>query len=562
MNLTAPLIVQSDLEILVEVDNPNYVDARDDIAPFTELIKSPEHLHTYRISHLSLWNAASVGLDSDEVVARLEKWSKYPLPSAVVHEVRTYMDRYGALKLVARDGKVFLESEDPLLVEQAYRIAKAKPHFLGKPGGNALEVKPEARGLVKMELAKADYPVEDLVGYVEGEPLEIGLRGKQLLRGGDFSLRDYQREAAAVFWASGAARGGSGVVVLPCGAGKTIVGIVAMSLVKSKTLILVPNVTAARQWIDELVDKTTLTRDDVKEYSGERKEIGPVTVATYQINTRRTGFDKDGNPLYEHFEIFGKNRWGLIVYDEVHMLPAPVFSKSAQMQATRRLGLTATLVREDGRETDVFSLIGPKKFDLPWKTLEAQGWIASAVCREVRVPLDEPLKMVYSTAEGREQAAIAATNPAKEEVVRELLDKHSAPDDRVIVIGRLLAQLERISANLGLPLITGSTPEAKRKELYDRFRDGDLKRLVLSNVGNFALDLPDANVLIQISGTFGSRQEEAQRLGRVLRPKKGGGNAYFYTLVSRDTCEQKFAMNRQRFLAEQGYQYDVVDMDE
>ncbi len=562
MNLTAPLIAQSDLEILVEVDNPDYVAARDAISPFTELVKSPEHVHTYRISHLSLWNAASVGLDSEEVLERLRQWSKYPIPSTVVYEVRTFMDRYGALKLVAEGDRVFLDARDPSLAEQASRLAKAKPWLLGRVGETRLEVRPDARGVLKSELAKADFPVEDLVGYVEGEPLPIALRSERLLRGGPFAPRAYQREAAEIFYASGAARGGSGVVVLPCGAGKTIVGMVAMSLVGARTLILAPSVTAVRQWIEELVDKTTLTRDDVKEYSGETKEIGPVTVSTYQISTHRAAKSKDDGDdgaRYAHFDLFNKVKWGLIVYDEVHTLPAPVFSKSANMQATRRLGLTATLVREDGRETDVFSLIGPKKFDLPWKTLEAQGWIAEAVCREVRIALTRDQMMRYSVASGAERNAIACMNPTKIDVLEELLEKHSAPDDRVIVIGRYLEQLKPLPKRLGIPLITGATPNDKRAELYEKFRAGEVRRLILSNVGNFALDLPDANVLIEISGTFGSRSEEAQRMGRVLRPKKDGGKAYFYTLVSRDTCDQNFAQNRQRFLAEQGYQYEVVD---
>lgn len=561
MQLTAPLIVQSDLEILIEVANPDYISARDAIAPFTELVKSPEHLHTYRISRLSLWNAASVGLTSDEVIARLEQWSKYPLPPAVVHEVREYMGRYGRLRLIPHGEGMALESDDSLLIEEIVRMKELNNYLQERVSSTKVCVVPATRGLLKMALTRVDMPVEDLVGYVEGEHLDLTLRKEQLLRGGDFTLRDYQAEAAEIFYSAGAARGGSGVVVLPCGSGKTIVGIAALALLQAKTLILTPNITAARQWIRELIDKTSLTEAQVKEYSGESKEIGDVTVATYQIITRRTGVDETGEPIYGHFSLFNKSRWGLIIYDEVHLLPAPVFRVSAEMQATRRLGLTATLVREDGREEDVFSLIGPKKYDLPWKKLEVEGWIAPALCYEVRLSFAEEQRMEYVIASPRDKIRIASCNPSKVWVVEELMEKHSGVDDRVLVIGQYLDQLSILSKKFEMPLITGQTPVQEREKLYEKFRSGEIVRLMVSKVANFAIDLPDANVLIQVSGTFGSRQEEAQRLGRILRPKSDGGSAYFYSVVTRDSREQEFSMNRQLFLAEQGYQYEILNLD-
>ncbi len=561
MNQNGAIIIQSNMEILVEIHNPSYENARDAIAPFTELVKSPEHLHTYKISHLSLWNAASTGLSAEEVLERLQAHSKYPIPSTVVTEIEEYMDRYGMLRLCKDAGGLFLEADDPVLFAEICRL-KGVPAFIRKFEGDLKAYVDESRrGHLKMLLTQSGFPVQDLAGYVKGDPLAVSLR-ETTLSGKPFALRDYQREAAQVFYAAGSEKGGSGVIVLPCGSGKTVIGMAAMALTQTRTLILTPNVSAARQWIRELLDKTTLTEDQVKEYSGDVKEIGDVTVATYQILTQRKKTTEEETEeekqILTNFPLFSAHSWGLMIYDEVHLLPAPVFRMSAEMQATRRLGLTATLVREDGKETEVFSLIGPKKYDIPWRVLESQGWIAQAMCHEIRVPMNDTLKMKYALAETREKIIISSTNPEKTNTVRDILAHHSEPDDRVLIIGQYIDQLETLSKELDIPLITGKTPNRERELLYSEFRKGTLKHLMVSKVGNFAIDLPDASILIQISGTFGSRQEEAQRLGRVLRPKAGGRSAYFYSLVTGDTKEQQFAMNRQRFLTEQGYAYKIM----
>lgn len=540
------------MELLLEVANALYEDARDAIAPFTELVKSPEHLHTYKISHLSLWNAAASGHNAEEICDRLRRFSKFPIPANVLKEIKEAVSRYGRIRLVRRNDHIVLEGDEPRLMEEIYR-SKGVAAFLGERLDSlSMVVLPEARGLLKMTLAKLRFPVEDLAGYVQGDPLDVRLRST-CLSGKDFNLREYQKDAAAIFHASGGDKGGSGVVVLPCGAGKTVVGITAMSMVKAKTLVLSPNIIAARQWMREILDKTELTEDQVREYSGDCKEIGDVTVATYQILIQRKGSKEE----LAHFNIFDQNKWGLVIYDEVHLLPAPIFRLCAEMQATRRLGLTATLVREDGKETEVFSLIGPKKYDMPWKLLESQGWIATAHCTEIRIPLKDDVRMGYAVSEDRDKIKIAACNPRKRFVIQELMEKHRDEDDRILVIGQYIDQLEMFSKEFNMPLITGKTPNKVREELYGKFRDGEIKHLMVSKVGNFAVDLPDANVLIQISGTFGSRQEEAQRLGRVLRPKANGGQAWFYSVITQDTKEQDFAMNRQLFLAEQGYEYDI-----
>lgn len=557
------------MEILVEVDAPHYAEARDAIAPFTELVKSPEHVHTYKISHLSLWNAASTGLMAKDVLDRLEANSRYPIPAPVVTEIEDYMGRYGLLKLIRTDKGLLLEATDPVLFKEISRLKDIVPYLLEFEGENRVYVDPERRGYLKMFLTQSGFPVQDLAGYVKGDPLPMRLREKTL-EGKTLHLRDYQKEAAQIFYASGSEKGGSGVIVLPCGSGKTVIGMAAMALTQTRTLILTPNISAARQWIRELLDKTTLQPDQIKEYSGDVKEIGPVTVATYQILTQHKRVKKGEGEEDEsaekekqkkeltNFPLFSAQHWGLMIYDEVHLLPAPVFRLSAEMQATRRLGLTATLVREDGKETEVFSLIGPKKYDIPWRVLESQGWIASADCNEVRIPMDAELKMKYALAETREKIGIASTNPEKTKVVRELLAHYSEDGDRVLIIGQYIDQLEKLAAELDIPLITGKMPNKERDVLYDKFRKGAIHHLMVSKVGNFAIDLPDASILIQISGTFGSRQEEAQRLGRVLRPKEDGRQAHFYTLVTQDSREQEFAMNRQLFLTEQGYAYKIL----
>ncbi len=547
-----PLIVQGDMTVLLEVVHPLHDEARDAIAAFTELVKSPEHVHTYGISHLSLWNAASAGHTSDAVLDALRKYSRYALPANVVYEIETFMDRYGQVRLLRTEEGLVLEAENASLLEEICKHREIRSHLDGEPENGRVLLHPHARGPVKVALTQIGFPAEDLAGYAEGKPLDVMLRDKTL-EGKPMALRDYQDGAARVFYAGGTEKGGSGVVVLPCGAGKTVVGLATMARCRCHTLVLTTNVTAARQWIREILDKTNLRPDQVSEYTGDSKTIAPVTVATYQILTYR----KRKTEEYPHFGIFAQNSWGLILYDEVHLLPAPVFRISADMQATRRLGLTATLVREDGKQKEVFSLIGPKKFEVPWKILEGQGWIATAICTEIRVPLRNSERVTYALADLRMKTMLASTNPEKIPVVKELLIRHK--DDRVLIIGQYLAQLETMKEILGVPLITGATPNPERERLYHDFRTGVIQTLIVSKVGNFAVDIPDANVLIQISGTFGSRQEEAQRLGRVLRPKANGSVAHFYTLITRDTKEQEFGMNRQLFLIEQGYTYDVQE---
>jgi len=549
---TNPLIVQGDRSVLVEVDNPKYAAARDALAPFAELEKSPEHIHTYRLTPLSLWNAAAAGHSADAMVEALRKFSKFPVPGNLVTDVHEIVSRYGRVRLGRDADGLLLVCEDVPLLEELARQPKVRA-FLGERVDKAtFRVDPAHRGVLKMALITVGYPAEDLAGYTEGAALELALR-EVCRSGAPFRVRDYQRDAVDVFHAGGDVRGGSGVIVLPCGAGKTIVGLVAMGLMQRSTLVLTTGITSVKQWRREILDKTTLTEDQVTEYTGESKEIGPVTLATYQILSYRPEKSEE----FPHFQIFDTRDWGLIIYDEVHLLPAPVFRVTAQIQARRRLGLTATLVREDGREADVFSLIGPKKYDVPWRELESRGWIAEATCAEIRVGLPEALRMEYAVAEWRNKYRLASENPNKEDVVADLLARY--PDSRVLIIGQYLKQLRSLRKRFDLPLITGQTSHDEREDLYRRFRTGEVRQLILSKVGNFALDLPDANVLIQVSGTFGSRQEEAQRLGRILRPKPNGEVAHFYTLVTRDTREQDFAHHRQLFLTEQGYSYQIVD---
>jgi DNA excision repair protein ERCC-3 len=546
-----PVIAQGDRTVLLEVNNPAYADARDALARFAELEKSPEHIHTYRITPLSLWNAAASGMSAEAIIEALTRYGRYELPANVRTDVVDYVGRYGRLKL-RRDGDdLILQSEDAPLIAEIAHHKRFVGYLLDQRDERTLIVDPAFRGHIKQALVQFGFPAEDLAGYVEGAPLAVALL-PETRDGRAFSLRPYQREAVDVFYASGGLRGGSGVIVLPCGAGKTIVGLAIIDKLQCSTLILTPNTVAARQWISELVDKTSIPREEIGEYSGERKEIRPVTVANYQILTYRSS--KSGE--FPHFQLFNERDWGLIVYDEVHLLPAPVFRITAEIQARRRLGLTATLVREDGHEEDVFSLIGPKKYDVPWKQLEHQGWIATAECHEIRLRLHPELRMTYAMSEDREKARIAAENPVKLEALLQILAKH--PDDQILIIGQYLAQLALVQSQLGYPLITGKTPTRERESLYERFRTGEVQRLIVSKVANFAIDLPDANVAIQLSGTYGSRQEEAQRLGRILRPKRNGLLAHFYSLVTRDTKDQDFAANRQLFLTEQGYRYDIL----
>jgi DNA excision repair protein ERCC-3 len=547
-----PLIVQGDHTVLAEVDSPRYEAARDELARFAELIKSPEHIHTYRITPLSIWNACAAGTTTDEIAATLHGFSKYEIPAHVLREIRDYASRYGRLSLERTGDGLVLRAADHPLAEEISRNKHVAPLLGQRLSQREFLVAPADRGRLKQALVKIGFPAEDLAGYCEGDPLLVELRSAT--RGGlPFALRPYQRDAASVFHAGGTDRGGSGVIVLPCGAGKTIVGMACLATVGSSTLVLTTNVTATRQWIAELLDKTSLQEDQVGEYNGSSKDVRPVTVATYQILTYRPKRDAE----FVHLGLFDERNWGLIIYDEVHLLPAPVFQVTASLQARRRLGLTATLVREDGREDDVFALIGPKKVDVPWKVLEGQGWIATAVCTEVRLPLPESLRMPYAIAEQRNKFRIASENPQKQEVVRQLLRRH--PDEPTLIIGMYVEQLQQLARELDVPLITGSTAQRKRDELFERFKAGEVRVLAVSKVANFAVDLPDAAVAIQISGTFGSRQEEAQRLGRILRPKTGRNQAHFYTLVSGDTVEQDFALRRQLFLCEQGYTYEILD---
>lgn len=545
-----PLIVQGDLTLLLETEGPGYLAARDAIAPFTELVKSPEYVHTYRVSHLSLWNAAATGRNAEDVLAALHEHSRFPVPQNVVREITQYMGRYGTLQLLREGDELLLVAKDPLALSEARHVKAAQPWLLDMVAPDRCRVDARFRGHLKLALTLAGLPVEDLAGYTVGDPLSFTLRDVAA-SGKPFHLRDYQREAGEIFHAAGSVKGGCGTVVLPCGAGKTVVAIGAMALAQCHTLILTTNVVAVRQWIREILDKTTLTEEQVGEYTGESKDIKPVTIATYQILTYRQKKDAD----FPHFGLFAARKWGLIVYDEVHLLPAPVFRVSAEVQATRRLGLTATLVREDGKEGDVFALIGPKRYDVPWKTLEAQGWIATATCTEIRLPQPISRYVEYAQSTDRERVRIASENPAKKAVVEELIDAHKG--ESVLVIGQYIQQLEELAADLDLPLITGQTPQRERERLYKDFREGRIPALIVSKVGNFAIDLPEASVMVQISGTFGSRQEEAQRLGRILRPKEDGRQAHFYSLVTRDTREQEFALHRQLFLVEQGYQYKV-----
>src|SRR5262245_39974814 len=550
-----PLIVQGDRTLLLEVDNPRYAAARDAIAPFAELEKSPEHIHTYRLTNLSLWNAAAAGMTAPAMIEALGTYSKFPLPTNLATDLADAVSRDGRVKLDRHEDKLRLVCSDKPLLEELARQPKLRDYLGERLSATSFVIEPAHRGVLKQALIAVGYPAEDLAGYADGAALPVALRGVART-GMPFKVRDYQRDAADVFYAGGDARGGSGVIVLPCGAGKTIVGIAAMALMQKSTLILTTSITAVKQWIREILDKTDLREEDIKEYSGEIKEIGPVTVATYQIITHRPDKKED----FPHFKIFDQRDWGLIIYDEVHLLPAPVFRVTAQIQARRRLGLTATLIREDGREEDVFSLIGPKKYDVPWRELESRGWIAEATCTEIRVALPDAIRMDYAVAEWRLKNRLASENPGKDDVVARLLEQYAGK--QVLIIGQYLKQLRLLKKRFNIPLITGATPNDEREDLYERFRRGEVRQLILSKVGNFAIDLPDANVLIQVSGTFGSRQEEAQRLGRILRPKADGELAHFYTLVTRDTRELDFAHHRQLFLTEQGYSYSIVDAGE
>jgi DNA excision repair protein ERCC-3 len=539
-----PLIVQSDKTLLLDIDHPMSTECRRAIAPFAELERSPEHIHTYRLTPLGLWNARAAGHDAEQVIDTLIKYSRYAVPHSILIDVAETMSRYGRLRLEMDPVHgLILITTDTAVLEEVIRAKKIAPLLGARIDAETITVLPSQRGQIKQSLLRLGWPAEDFAGYVDGQAHDISLVQK------DWKIRPYQELAAEGFW-----HGGSGVVVLPCGAGKTIVGAAAMAHAKATTLILVTNTIAARQWREELLKRTTLNEDEIGEYSGAKKEIRPVTIATYQVMTKKK------NGVYAHLDLFDSYDWGLIIYDEVHLLPAPIFRFTADIQSRRRLGLTATLVREDGMEGEVFSLIGPKRFDVPWKEIEAQGYIAPAECIEVRVNLTETERLAYATAEPENRYRSCATTRTKRDVVQALVEKHA--DDQVLVIGQYIDQLDDLSETLGAPLIKGETPIKEREILFNQFRTGEIKCLVVSKVANFSIDLPDATIAIQVSGAFGSRQEEAQRLGRILRPKADGRGAKFYSVISRDTIDQDFAQNRQRFLAEQGYSYKIIDADD
>jgi DNA excision repair protein ERCC-3 len=543
-----PLIVQSDRTLLLDVHAPRAEEARAAIMPFAELEKSPEHIHTFRISPLSLWNAASAGFSPADVAAVLDTYSRYPVSQSILEGFSDTMARYGKIRLVGADpdGELLLVADDKAILEEIGAAKSLDKLVQRTPEGFLLRL--TDRGSVKRELIRMGWPAQDMAPLINGEDLEVSLRSPAV-SGRPFVLRDYQDEAARSVLGNRGPGTGYGVVVLPCGSGKTMVGMALMAFLKTNTLILTTNVAAVHQWMEELLDKTGLKKEQIAEYTGDSKGVAPVTIATYQIITWRP--DKEAD--FPHFKLFRERPWGLIIYDEVHLLPAPVFRVTAELQAVRRLGLTATLIREDGAEDAVFSLVGPKRYDVPWKDLENKGWIAEALCTEIRLDMPENLKIPYAVATPREKYRIASENPYKEIIARQLVDNH--PEDHILVIGQYITQLEGLARLLKAPLITGKTPNAEREKVYGAFKRGEVRVIVVSKVANFAIDLPDASMAVQVSGSFGSRQEEAQRLGRILRPK--GRNSYFYTLVSRYTVEEDFAANRQKFLAEQGYKYAI-----
>ena len=541
---SGPLIVQSDKTLLLDIDHPLSTECRRAIAPFAELERSPEHIHTYRLTPLGLWNARAAGHDAEQVIDTLIKYSRYAVPHSILIDVAETMSRYGRLRLEADPVHgLILVTTDTAVLEEVIRARKIAPLLGARIDAETIAVLPSQRGAIKQSLLRLGWPAEDFAGYVDGQAHPIELVQK------DWKIRPYQELAAEGFW-----HGGSGVVVLPCGAGKTLVGAAAMAHAKATTLILVTNTIAARQWREELLKRTTLNEDEIGEYSGSKKEIRPITIATYQVMTKKK------NGVYAHLDLFDTHDWGLIIYDEVHLLPAPIFRFTADIQSRRRLGLTATLVREDGMEGEVFSLIGPKRYDVPWKEIESQGYIAPAECIEVRVNLTEGERLLYATAEPENRYRACATTRTKRNVVEALVEKHAG--EQVLVIGQYIDQLDDLSETLGVPLIKGDTPIKEREILFNKFRTGEITCLVVSKVANFSIDLPDATIAIQVSGAFGSRQEEAQRLGRILRPKADGRSAKFYSVISRDTIDQDFAQNRQRFLAEQGYSYKIIDADD
>ncbi|MGD8189797.1 DNA repair helicase XPB [Brevibacillus ginsengisoli] len=553
--LQLPLIVQSDRTILLEVNNPLFAKARQAITGFAELIKSPEYIHTYRITPLSLWNAAASGFSAEQILDSLQSYSKFGIPPILAKEIQDTFSRYGLIRLEREEDSFQLVSDDPLILEEVLQYPSLQPYVTDRLSSKKFLIAPYSRGLIKHELIKLGYPVQDIAGYTEGEPLSIAL-SETTAGGRHLQVRDYQQEAIQAFYAGGSVYGGNGVLVLPCGAGKTVIGIGTMSQIQTATLILTTNTASVRQWISEILDKTNIAPSLIGEYTGEQKDVKPITVTTYQMLTYHRKEDQD----YPHMALFHERDWGLLIYDEVHLLPAPVFRMTASIQAKRRLGLTATLIREDGREDEVFSLVGPKRYDMSWQELAEQDWIAKAQCKEVRLSFEPKWREAYAHATIQQKYRIASENPRKLDVLSKLVQQHR--EDQVLIIGQYIDQLEKVAEHLKVPLITGKVKEQERQQLYQQFKTKQLKCLIVSKVANFAIDLPDANVAIQISGTYGSRQEEAQRLGRILRPKPDNNTATFYTLVTRDTREQEFAAKRQLFLIEQGYRYENIEEDQ
>ena len=555
MNNNAPIIVQGDGTILLDVSTEHFEEIRNFLLVFAELVKSPEYIHTYRITLVSLWNAASLNYSAESIIDFLKKYSSYDIPKNIVKQIESSILKYGRIKIIKEDDdKYYLISDDESIIEEVLHYKAMVKYIKREVNDNKIEIDPIYRGHIKLALINIGYPVEDLAGYKTGEEYHFNLRNKLLSNGEAFSLREYQLNAIEAFYANGRPEGGAGVIALPCGTGKTVVGIAAMSKMQTKTLIIVTGVTACRQWRDEILDKTDIPKEDIGEYNGLNKEIKPITIATYKILTYR----KDKESPFVHFELFFKHNWGLIIYDEVHLLPAPIIKLTSEIQSMRRLGLTATLVREDGLEKDVFCLIGPKKFDMPWRELEEKKFIAEAYCYDLRIPLDNTQRADYVVSSDKVKFRIASENILKYEIVKKIIKKLEGKN--ILIIGQYLDQLNEMKKQTGYTIITGKTPQAERDEIYKKFKSGEIKILIVSKVANLAVDLPDANVLIQISGTFGSRQEEAQRLGRVLRPKKGENKSYFFSVITSDTKEEDFSHKRQLFLTEQGYHYELLDM--
>ena len=555
MNKNAPLIVQGDGTILLDVSTKHFEEIRNFMLVFAELVKSPEYIHTYRITLVSLWNAASLNYTSEQIIGFLKKYTSYEIPKNIIKQIETSIEKYGRIKIIKENEKYYLISEDKNIIDEILHYKLMTKYIKAEINNNKLEIDATYRGHIKLALINIGYPVQDLAGYKTGEPYHFNMRTKLPSNGEDFALRDYQKNSVEAFYADGKPEGGAGVIALPCGTGKTVVGIAAMYKTQTRTLIIVTGVTACRQWRDEILDKTDIPPEDIGEYNGLNKEIKPITIATYKILTYR----KNKESPFVHFELFFQHNWGLIIYDEVHLLPAPIIKLTSEIQSMRRLGLTATLVREDGLEKDVFCLIGPKKFDIPWRELEEKKFIAEAYCYDIRIPLDESHRADYVVSSDKVKFRIASENVLKYTVVKKIIEKLQGKN--ILIIGQYLDQLNEMKKRTGYTIITGKTPQSERDIIYKKFKTGEITTLIVSKVANLAVDLPDANVLIQISGTFGSRQEEAQRLGRVLRPKKGENKSYFFSIITTDTKEEDFAHKRQLFLTEQGYHYELLDKD-